>query len=112
MIIWIDAQFSPAIATWLSNNFPIQAIALRDLQLRDARDKEIFQSARLENAVLMTKDSDFVLLLERMGPPPQVIWVTCGNTSNERLKQILTALLPKTISLLEAGEALVEISGN
>ena len=83
---------------------------MRDLQLRDAKDARIFNAARLSNAVVMTKDSDFLLLLERLGPPPQVIWVTSGNTSNARLKEILTAVFPKAIELLEAGEALVEIS--
>lgn len=83
-----------------------------DLQLRDAKDAEIFNAARQNNAVVMTKDSDFLLLLERLGPPPQVIWVTCGNTSNTRLKEILTALFPKAIELLEAGEGLVEISAS
>jgi predicted nuclease of predicted toxin-antitoxin system len=37
----------------------------------------------------MTKDSDFVDLVERLGPPPQIIWLTCGNTSNLRLREIL-----------------------
>ena len=64
MIVWVDAQMSPAIAVWISSNFSIEAVAIRDLGLRDARNKEIFQAARLENAVVMTKDSDFVLLLE------------------------------------------------
>ena len=77
MIVWIDAQFSPAIATWLTNTFSVDAVAIRDLRLRQAKDKEIFDAARLNNAVVMTKDSDFVLLLDRLGPPPQVIWVTC-----------------------------------
>ena len=58
----------------------------------------------------MTKDSDFVLLLDRLGPPPQVIWVTCGNTSNARLREILTNTLPKALELLDAGERLVEIN--
>ena len=58
----------------------------------------------------MTKDSDFVLLLERFGPPPQVIWLTCGNTSNARLKAILIDTLPGAIELLKSGEELVEIS--
>jgi predicted nuclease of predicted toxin-antitoxin system len=35
MTIWIDAQFSPAIALWIENNFDVKAIALRDLGLRD-----------------------------------------------------------------------------
>ena len=110
MTIWIDAQMSPAIAAWVSGNFPVGAVAVRDLGLRDAEDEEIFQAARRENAIVMTKDSDFVLLLDRLGPPPQVIWVTCGNTSNARLKEILTNTLPKALELLKSGEKLVEIS--
>ena len=31
------------------------------------------QAARSASAVVMTKDSDFVSLLERFGPPPQVV---------------------------------------
>jgi len=58
----------------------------------------------------MTKDSDFAELVNRYGAPPQVIWLTCGNTSNARLKQILTKTLPQAIALLDAGEPLVEIN--
>ena len=112
MTIWIDAQMSPAIAAWLSSNFPVPATAVRDLGLRDATDHEIFQAARRENAIVMTKDSDFVSLLDRFGPPPQIIWVTCGNTSNARLKEILTGTLPKALELLASGEALIEISAS
>jgi predicted nuclease of predicted toxin-antitoxin system len=110
MIIWIDAQLSPQIAVWISNVFPVTAVAIRDLGLRDARDVDIFQAAQLANAVVMTKDSDFLLLLDRFGPPPQVIWITCGNTSNARLKEILTTTLPRTLELLNSGEKLVEIN--
>lgn len=56
MIIWIDAQFSPAIATWLNNTFSVGAVAVRDLQLREAKDAEIFSAARRNDAVVMTKD--------------------------------------------------------
>ena len=110
MTIWVDAQLSPAIATWISGNYAVSAVAIRDLGLRDAKDKEIFEAARQAKAVVMTKDSDFVLLLDRMGPQPQVIWVTCGNTSNARLKEVLTNTLPKALDLLNFGEKLVEIS--
>jgi predicted nuclease of predicted toxin-antitoxin system len=60
----------------------------------------------------MTKDRDFVDLVEQYGSPPQVIWLTCGNTSNARLKEILTATLPDALELLRSGERLVEITGN
>ena len=110
MTIWIDAQLSPAIAKWLAENFPIQAVALRELGLRDATDRQIFEAAQQAGAVVMTKDSDFVELVERYGPPPQVLWLMCGNTSNARLKQILNTTLPQALVLLQAGEALIEIN--
>jgi predicted nuclease of predicted toxin-antitoxin system len=109
VIIWVDAQLSPALAAWLTGTFGVQSIAVRDLGLREAADRAIFLSARNASAVVMTKDSDFVRLLVELGPPPQVIWLTCGNTSNARLKQVLAKALPGAMSLLESGQPLVEI---
>ena len=36
-----------------------------------------------------TKDSDFVELVHRLGVPPQIIWITCGNTSNGEMMRVL-----------------------
>lgn len=110
MTIWIDAQLAPAIAAWISRKFAINAVAVRDLGLRDAEDEEIFLAAKSANAVVMTKDSDFLLLLDKFGIPPQIIWLTCGNTSNTRLKEILTLTLESASELLNKGEAIVEIN--
>lgn len=112
MTIWVDAHLSPAIATWISSALEIEAVALRDLGLRDAEDTEIFEAAKAQRAIVMTKDSDFVDLVERLGPPPQIIWLTCGNTSNARLREILSETLPRALELLGSGEALVEINGD
>lgn len=111
MKIWIDAHLSPAIAIWITNTFGIETLALRDLGLRDAEDLEIFEEAKTQQVILMTKDSDFVELVNRLGSPPQIIWLTCGNTSNKRLQEILTLTLPKALQLFNAGEMLVEIKG-
>ena len=110
MIFWIDAQLSPALARWMSETFGVTAHAVRDLGLRDAKDLAIFHAAREAGAVIMSKDSDFVLLLERFGPPPQILWVTCGNTSNTRLRDVLRKSFPEARARLEQGEPLVEIS--
>jgi predicted nuclease of predicted toxin-antitoxin system len=110
LIIWVDAQLSPRLASWIAGTFGVEARAVRDLGLRDAKDREIFLSAREAKAVIMTKDSDFLTLLDRLGPPPQVLWVTCGNTSNVRLREVLTRTLLHAINLLEQGESVVEIS--
>jgi predicted nuclease of predicted toxin-antitoxin system len=51
----------------------------------------------------------FIALLDRHGPPPQVIWLRSGNTSNVRLKQILSHALPPVLEMIQDGEPLVEI---
>ncbi|MBE9064022.1 DUF5615 family PIN-like protein [cf. Phormidesmis sp. LEGE 11477] len=112
MTLWVDAHLSPAIAIWITETFDITAVALRDLNLRDAEDPDIFAVAKAQKAIVMTKDSDFVEMVERLGSPPQIIWLTCGNTSNARLREILSETLPRALELLSAGEPLVEISGN
>lgn len=110
MILWLDAQLSPALAPWIAKAFSIQATAVRDVGLRDATDRAIFAAAKEAGAVVLTKDSDFLRLLEQFGPPPQVIWLACGNTSNAHLKTILKDAFPRAQALLAAGEKLVEIS--
>lgn len=111
MTIWVDAQLPPGIAAWITETHGVPAIAVRDLGLRDADDQDIFASATAQSAVVMTKDRDFVELVDRHGAPPQVIWLTCGNTSNARLREILGATLRAALDLLESGEQLVEIHG-
>jgi predicted nuclease of predicted toxin-antitoxin system len=68
MTLWIDAQLSPALARWLDLTFDVSAIALRDIGMRDATDREIFFAARRARATIMTKDIDFIRLLEDLGP--------------------------------------------
>jgi len=108
--IWLDAQLSPSLAVWLSRKFKLEAVAVRDVGLRNAEDREIFQAARKADVVVVTKDRDFVDLLERYGPPPKVLWVTCGNTSNARMRSVLTKEFPNALELLNGGESLVEIT--
>jgi predicted nuclease of predicted toxin-antitoxin system len=110
LIIWVDAQLSPALAPWITKQFGIDAASLRYLGSVRAIDSDIFNAARNAGAVVMTKDADFVVLLERFGPPPHVLWVRCGNTSNARMREVLIETLPSSLSLIEAGEALVEIT--
>ena len=74
-------------------------------------DEDIFLSARSADAVVVTKDSDFISLVERFDPPPQLIWLRCGNPSNRELERILKATLPTALELLEEGEPIVEIAG-
>lgn len=109
MKLWLDAQLSPSVAVWIEATFGVECRAIRDLGLRDAEDSQIFFAARDAGAVVMTKDTDFIDLQEKLGPPPSVLLLRCGNTSNVRLREVLASVLPKALSLIETGEILVEI---
>jgi predicted nuclease of predicted toxin-antitoxin system len=111
-MIWVDAHLSPALGKWITAEFGEPAQSVRDVGLRQAKDKDIFASARQANAIVMTKDADFAEMVDRLGPPPQVIWLTCGNTSNAALRLLLKKILPRALQLLKQGDALVEISGS
>ena len=109
MTIWVDAHLSARMARWIAVHFPVTAQPLRELGLRDAEDDDIFAAARAAGVIMLTKDSDFVRLLERHGSPPKILWLTCGNTAEAALQQILERHLSTALNLLEAGEDLVEI---
>ena len=110
MIVWTDAQLPPALAQWLRETFGVDAVPVRDLGLREAEDSTIFAAARAAGAVVLTKDADFVDLLSRNGPPPQILWLTCGNTSNAALRHLLTAAWPRVVEWLDRNESLIELS--
>jgi predicted nuclease of predicted toxin-antitoxin system len=49
-------------------------------------------------------------LVIQLGSPPQILWITCGNTSNNKLKTILTKAWSVAERLITTGERIVEIS--
>jgi predicted nuclease of predicted toxin-antitoxin system len=112
MRFWIDAQLPPQFAFWLQETFNVDAQSLKELGLRDAEDQVIFNAARNQGTVIITKDSDFIELVTRNGTPPQILWVTCGNVTNRNLKRIFQNAFPEALLLLQQNEMIVEISGN
>jgi predicted nuclease of predicted toxin-antitoxin system len=55
VIIWLDAQLSPQLAGWMEATFGIQCRHVRDLDLHDAEDPEIFKRASNSGVVVMTQ---------------------------------------------------------
>ena len=110
MKFWLNANLSPQLARWIGANFKCECKTIKELGLRDAADSELFAAARKANAIVITKDTDFREMVLRLGAPPQVLWITTGNTSTSFLIRILQSALPEAIKHLEAGAPLVEIS--
>ena len=110
MTFWLDAQLPPALARYLIESFAVKAQTLRALGLRDATDREIFDAARPAGVTIITKDDDFLELVQRLGTPPQIIWVTCGNATNKHLKQVFATTFAPARALLAGGAQVVEIA--
>ncbi len=111
LLFWTDAHISPSVAKWLIQAYGVQAASVRSLHLRESDDLVIFLAARDANAILISKDIDILKLQFRLGQPPKVIWLTCGNTSNKILKEILYKNFTSiTESLVMNNDAMIEIT--
>ena len=110
MKFWLNANLSPRLARWIESNFKYECKTIKEIGLRDASDPVLFAEARKAVAIMITKDSDFRDMVLRLGPPPQVLWITTGNTSTTYLIEVFKKALPQAIKHLEAGAPLVEIS--
>jgi len=107
--LWLDNHLPPALASWMRAALDVECFPIRELDLHRASDIDIFMAARSAGALVVTKDADFAALVGQHGPPPQVVLVTCGNTSNVRLREVVEAGWATVRIMLERGEPLVEL---
>ncbi|MEQ1618489.1 MAG: DUF5615 family PIN-like protein [Terricaulis sp.] len=111
MTIWLDNHLSPALAHWIAAQFGEPCVQVRDLGFARAADRAIFEAAKSAASVLITKDRAFAELVSRIGPPPAIVLLSCGNTSTAHLRSMLRDQLAQALLLIRAGEPLVEIGG-
>jgi predicted nuclease of predicted toxin-antitoxin system len=110
MTFWLDAHLDPTLALWISSNFGVATKHLQEAGLLQAEDQEIFDAARrFGNIAIVTKDWDFIDLVTRLGPPPQILRLGMSNMPTISLQSILRTRLRPAIELLQQGEAWVEI---
>ena len=61
------------------------------LGLAEADDRALWQHAKANAFVLVTRDSDFADMAALYGPPPKVIWLRCGNQPTPTIEKLLRA---------------------
>jgi predicted nuclease of predicted toxin-antitoxin system len=110
MTFWLDEQFSPFLAPWIEERFGVSCHSVVNLPVDRGDDEDIFLNARRLNAIIISKDSDFVDLVNRLGHPPQIIWVTCGNRSNALMRELFISTFSQAIELMSKGEPVVELA--
>lgn len=72
-------------------------------------DEIIAQEAERLQAILVTKDADFVQMSAGGALACQIVWVRLGNMSNRALWTILHPVLPQILSELRRGERVVQL---
>ncbi len=112
MTFWIDAQLDPELAAWIGSRFGVIAKHVIELGLEQADDDELYGAARrFGRIVIMSKDKDFAALSRRLGAPPQIVHLRCGNLRTIWVQALLARAFPDALDRLRQGEALVEIFG-
>ncbi len=108
MKLIVDAQLPPSLALTL-RQAGHDAVAVREIGLRNAKDSEIWQYALQNRAAILTKDEDFAERSLCSPNPPVVIWLRIGNATNASLRSWLLPLLPAIMQRFRAGDTLIEV---
>ena len=101
----IDAQLPPALCDWLIFRGH-QAQHVFALGLGAASDREIAGLVERIDAILVSKDEDFVTL--RLPDRFAFLWLRCGNASNRALTEWIDHRWNQIEVWLANGERLVE----
>jgi predicted nuclease of predicted toxin-antitoxin system len=82
--ILLDQNISFRITRLLLNDFG-NVKQVKELNLVDASDYEIWNYASKNNYTIITFDSDFIDLANLKGSPPKIIWLRFGNSTNLKI---------------------------
>ena|SRR5438105_2501747 len=80
------------MVTKLADVFPGSA-HVREYQMREAEDWEVWNFAVMNGFAITTKDADFRQRSILQGHPPKVIYLAIGNCPNSRLEQVIRSHL-------------------
>jgi len=88
MRLLFDQNLSPRLIPQLADIFP-ECIHVSALGMEQALDKAIWEYARQEKLLIVTKDADFGEFSSIWGYPPKVIWIQRGNCSTREIELLL-----------------------
>lgn len=86
-LLW-DQNLSPRLVNSLADLFP-DSMHVRDLAMARADDDRVWAFAAKHGCARVSKDSDFVQRALLQGPPPETIWLRCGNCSTDTIESLL-----------------------
>jgi predicted nuclease of predicted toxin-antitoxin system len=109
MKILLDANISWKLVSTLKQIFGDCAhVDLIGLKV-PVEDKDIWNYALNNGYIIITKDTDFVNLLELNGFPPKIVLLKTGNNSSKALMELLISIKPMIEDLDKENYGLLEI---
>jgi predicted nuclease of predicted toxin-antitoxin system len=99
-----DHNLSPRLIKHLADLYP-HSNHVYLLGLAEADDEGVWELARREGYLVVTKDADFSDLCMLFGFPPKVIWIRRGNCETKEIADILRRHFEQ-IRALDADEAI------
>jgi predicted nuclease of predicted toxin-antitoxin system len=88
MKLLFDQNLSPRLPRLLADIYPY-SVHVREVGLRDADDSVVWEYARQNGFVIVSKDSDFQQRSLLYGSPPKFIWLRAGNCSFRTVEELL-----------------------
>jgi predicted nuclease of predicted toxin-antitoxin system len=88
MRLLFDQNPSPRLPIRLADLYP-ESVHVRSIGLRDATDNEIWEYAKLNDFIIVSKDSDFQHRSLLYGHPPKFIWLRVGNCPLRLIEELL-----------------------
>ena len=102
----IDAQLPPMLCSWFEEQGH-KAEHVTETLGGQTPDRDVAKHAAAHGLILVTKDDDFVL----RHPPTDylLVWLRCGNITNQALRLWLSARWETLSARLQEGERLIEV---
>jgi predicted nuclease of predicted toxin-antitoxin system len=88
MKLLFDENLSHKLTRLLEDLFP-SSIHVRDVNLKAADDPVVWEYAKDNSLILVSKDADMHQRSFLFGPPPKVVWVRLGNCSTSDVERLL-----------------------
>lgn len=88
MKLLFDENLSHKLASLLADSFP-DSVHVRDIGLKAADDVEVWNYAKANDFIIVSKDSDMHERSFIFGYPPKIIWVRLGNCSTSDVENLL-----------------------
>jgi len=88
MRLLLDENLSPRLPALLGELYP-GSTQVELLGLRGAEDSRVWEYAKTEGYVLVSKDNDFRQRSFQFGAPPKVVWLSVGNAGTGLILRLL-----------------------